>query len=367
VRAADTLARLGGDEFAILLEDAASDGEVVEVADRALAALRQPFAVEGVEVFVRASIGISAAGASADDVLRDADAAMYHAKKRGGGRAEKFEPGLHTAALERLALITDLRRALDRDELEVHYQPIIDLHTQQIRGVEALARWRHPERGLVPPLTFIPLAEETGLIGEVGLWILRQACQQVRAWQDAQAPDAEPLNLSVNLSVRQVQDPRLAEQIADVLSAVGLAASTLTLEITEGLLLHDDGTIQARLRALKDLGVNLALDDFGTGYSSLGYLQRFPIDVLKIDKSFVDQVTVGAEASALVGTIVSLSDTLQMRTVAEGIEQPEQAERLRSLGCGGGQGYYFARPLTAAGLSDVLRAAAHPTPVARAA
>jgi diguanylate cyclase (GGDEF)-like protein/PAS domain S-box-containing protein len=363
VRAADTVARLGGDEFAILIEDAAPEAEheLMEVANRALASLRQPFVVEGVEVFVGGSIGISAPGtcaASAEDVLRDADAAMYHAKNRGGGRAEKFQPGLHTAALERLALITDLRRAFERNELEVHYQPIIDLKTERIKGVEALARWRHPERGLVSPLTFIPLAEETGLIGQLGLWVLREACQKVRAWQVAQAPGEEPLNLSVNLSARQVQDPLLPEQVLQVLREVGLDASTLTLEITEGLLLQDAEIIQDRLRALKALGIKLALDDFGTGYSSLSYLQRFPIDVLKIDKSFVDRVTIGAEASALVQTIVSLSEMLQMRTVAEGIEQPEQAERLRALGCGGGQGYYFARPLTSERLTELLNASA---------
>jgi EAL domain-containing protein (putative c-di-GMP-specific phosphodiesterase class I) len=216
-------------------------------------------------------------------------------------------------------------------------------------------------------LTFIPLAEETGLIGQLGVWVLREACHTVRGWQDAQAPGEEPLNLSVNVSARQVQDPLLPKQVSDVLREAGLDPSTLTLEITEGLLLQDGETIQHRLRTLKDLGINLALDDFGTGYSSLSYLQRFPIDVLKIDKSFVDQVTVGAEASALVQTIVSLGETLQMRTVAEGIEQPEQAERLRALGCGGGQGYYFARPLTADRLTELLNGTAEPTSQPRAA
>jgi diguanylate cyclase (GGDEF)-like protein/PAS domain S-box-containing protein len=370
VRAADTVARLGGDEFAILVEDAYGERELADVADRALATLRQPFQVEELEVFVGASIGISApgtSGATAEDVLRDADAAMYQAKNRGGGRAEKFEPGLHTAALERLALITDLRRALERDELEVHYQPIMDLQSERIKGVEALVRWRHPERGLISPLTFIPLAEQTGLIGQLGLWVLRDACQTVRAWQDAQAPGEEPLNLSVNLSARQVQDPSLPDQVAQVLRDTRLDPSTLTLEITEGLLLQDGETIQDRLRALKDLGIKLALDDFGTGYSALSYLQRFPIDVLKIDKSFVDRVTASAEATALVQTIISLSDTLQMRTVAEGIEQPEQAERLRALGCANGQGYYFARPLTAEHLNQLLRGSTELASVARAA
>jgi diguanylate cyclase (GGDEF)-like protein/PAS domain S-box-containing protein len=356
VRASDTVARLGGDEFAVLVEDGDAD-EVLEVADRMLESLRTPFFVADREVFVVASIGLTSCesnSATAEDLLRDADAAMYHAKRAGGARVERFQPGLHTAALERLALATDLRRALEREEFEVHYQPIIDLATEHIRGVEALVRWRHPERGLMSPLTFIPLAEETGLIGQLGLWVLRTGCQDVRAWQRLQPVHETPLNLSVNLSARQLQEPRLVDQVAEVLAQTGLDPATLTLEITEGMLLHDAEGIMARLRALKDLGINLALDDFGTGYSSLSYLQRFPIDVLKIDKSFVDRITEGTEATALVRTIVALSEALKLRTVAEGIEEPEQLEHLRVLGCHGGQGYFFAKPLPADQLRQKL-------------
>jgi predicted signal transduction protein with EAL and GGDEF domain len=289
------------------------------MAERVIESLRAPFVIEDREVFVVASIGIAVPESettSAEDLLRDADAAMYHAKRGGGGRAQKFQPGFHAAALERLALATDLRRAMEREEFEVHYQPIIELASERILGVEALVRWRHPERGLVSPLSFIPLAEETGLIGPLGLWVLRAACHQVKQWQQLQ-PAGEPLlNLSVNLSARQVQDPNLPRQVAAVLEEVDLDPSSLTLEITEGLLLQDADGIMERLGAIKALGISLALDDFGTGYSSLSYLQRFPIDVLKIDKSFVDRVSDGAEAAALVRTIVALSENLQLRTVA---------------------------------------------------
>ena len=369
VRASDTVARLGGDEFAILIEEG-RDADVADVAARVLENLRAPLMVAGREVFVAASIGIASpesATTSAEELLRDADAAMYHAKRAGGGRIERFEPGLHAAALERLALATDLRRAIEREEFEVHYQPIIELATESIRGVEALVRWRHPERGLLSPLTFIPLAEETGLIGALGMWVLRAGCQQVREWQRLQPRDETPLSLSVNLSARQVQDPRLVTEVAEVLEQVGLDPASLTLEITEGLLLQDAEGIMERLHALKALGINLALDDFGTGYSSLSYLQRFPIDVLKIDKSFVERLAEGAEAAALVRTIVALSDSLQLRTVAEGIEQLDQVEHLRSLGCDRGQGYFFAKPLPAAQLTERLVKSARTRPHRQAA
>jgi diguanylate cyclase (GGDEF)-like protein/PAS domain S-box-containing protein len=356
VRASDTVARLGGDEFAILIEDGTAD-DVDEIANRVLEVLRAPLTVADHEVFVRGSVGIAAAEpgcASAEDLLRDADAAMYHAKRTGGARAERFEPGLHAAALERLALATDLRRAIERDEFEVHYQPIVDLQTEAIRGVEALVRWRHPERGMLSPLTFIPLAEETGLIGALGMFVLREACKQVREWQKQQPAGETPLNMSVNLSAWQVQQADLVDEVAGVINELELDPGSLTLEITEGLLLQDGQGVMERLNAIKALGVHLALDDFGTGYSSLSYLQRFPIDVLKIDKSFVDGMTSGAEPAALVRTIVALSESLQLRTVAEGIEDSEQAEHLRSLGCDRGQGYLWAKPLTATRFGELL-------------
>jgi diguanylate cyclase (GGDEF)-like protein/PAS domain S-box-containing protein len=356
VRASDTVARLGGDEFAILIEDGTGE-EVDEVANRVLEVLRAPLTVAEHEVFVRGSVGIAAAdpdSASAEDLLRDADAAMYQAKRTGGARAERFEPGLHVAALERLALATDLRRALEREEFEVHYQPIVDLQTESIKGVEALVRWHHPERGMLSPLTFIPLAEETGLIGALGMWVLRAACYQVREWQKQQPRGEALLNMSVNLSAWQFHQSDLVDQVAAIIKEVDLDPSSLTLEITEGLLMQHGESVMDRLNALKALGVNLALDDFGTGYSSLSYLQRFPIDVLKIDKSFVDGMTQGAEPAALVRTIVALSESLQLRTVAEGIEQQHQVEHLRSLGCDRGQGYLWAKPLPAERLGQLL-------------
>lgn len=361
VRASDTVARLGGDEFAVLVEEADSDEEFTDLAERILKHMRGAFRLGDREVFARASIGIAISDAgedSAEDLLRDADAAMYHAKRAGGSRAGLFEPGLHAAALERLALATDLRRALDRDEIEVFYQPIMHLNSETIRGVEALVRWRHPERGLISPATFIPLAEETGLINALGLYVLRTACSQVYVWQQTQTPGELPLNVSVNLSTRQVQDPTLCDQVAAALRDSGLEPSSLTLEITEGLLLQDTDIILERLRDLKALGLHLALDDFGTGYSSLSYLQRFPIDVLKIDKSFVDRVSTGAEAAALVRTIVAMSESLHLTTVAEGIEDRDQVEHLRAFGCDRGQGFLFSRPLPAARLTEMLEAGA---------
>ena len=356
VRSSDTVARLGGDEFAILLEEGSSD-EVDSVAERVLDVLRAPLAVQDHEVFVRGSVGVATAepgAASAEDLLRDADAAMYHAKRAGGARAEWFQPGMHAAALERLALATDLRRAIERDEFEVHYQPIVDLRSETIKGVEALVRWQHPERGMLSPGSFISLAEETGLIGALGMWVLRAACRQVRYWQQLQPHGEAPLGVSVNLSAWQFHDADLVAQIAEIIDEVGLDPSSLTLEITEGLLLQDGQGVMERLNALKTLGVNLALDDFGTGYSSLSYLQRFPIDVLKIDKSFVDRISEGAEPAAVVRTIVALSESLQLRTVAEGIEEPEQVAHLRSLGCERGQGYFWAKPLPADSLGQLL-------------
>ena len=356
VRASDTVARLGGDEFAILIEEGTSE-EVDKIADRVLEVLGAPLMVQGHEVFVRGSVGIATAApdsASAEDLLRDADAAMYHAKRSGGARAERFEPGLHAAALERLALATDLRRALERNEFEVHYQPIVDLQTEMIRGVEALVRWHHPERGMLSPLTFIPLAEETGLIGALGIWVLREACRQVRAWQCLQPAGEARLNVSVNLSAWQFHQADLVDQVASAIADADLDPGSVTLEITEGLLLQDGQSVMDRLNALKALGINLALDDFGTGYSSLSYLRRFPIDVLKIDKSFVDGMTNGAEQAALVRTIVALSESLQLRTVAEGIEEQHQMEHLRSLGCDRGQGYLWAKPLPAESLAELL-------------
>jgi predicted signal transduction protein with EAL and GGDEF domain len=357
---------MGGDEFAVLLEDLDGHDAAIEIAERIIVSLRQPFRIVGKEVFIGASIGVAfdAPGAGTDQLLRNADLAMYTAKVRGRGRSQVFEPEMHTAAVERLEVEADLRRAIERDEFVVYYQPIVDVASGWMSGVEALVRWQHPTRGLIPPALFIPLAEETGLILEVGRKVLVAACTQTRQWQ-LELGTVPRLSVSVNLSVRQLSDPELLNDVSKALEVSGLPPENLTLEITESAMMHDTETAVARLRELKALGVSLAVDDFGTGYSSLSYLQRFPIDSLKIDRSFVSGIDGDAEASALARAIVRLAQTLQLDAVAEGVETESQLERLRELGCRYAQGYFLALPQDAESLGDVLRtAAAGGTPTA---
>jgi diguanylate cyclase (GGDEF)-like protein len=361
IRPTDTCARLGGDEFAVLLEDLASPNDWQVVANRMLESLRQPFQLDGKEMFVRASIGVAVRGEGAEDadeLLRNADVAMYMAKSQGKNRFELFCPTMHSEMLRRLDLEADLRRAIEMgDEFVLHYQPTVVLQTGEISGVEALVRWQHPERGLVPPLDFIPMAEETGLIGQLGEWVLREACRQAVAW-DAESGGIrrEPaMTISVNLSARQLQHDSLVPMVRSVLTETGLDPARLILEITETAVMNDHVTTIVKLQQLKELGVGLAIDDFGTGYSSLAYLRRFPIDVLKIDRSFVDGVTEGSQKAALLRTIVELGRTLNLKTVAEGIEQHDEMDQLRSLECDLGQGYYFARPLDADRVAELLR------------
>ena len=356
LRAFDTAARLGGDEFAVLLQDAATATEAEAVAERIIEAIGAVFVINGKDVFVDASIGIAVSApydSDADDLLRNADVAMYQAKRDGAGRHVMFEPGMHAALVERVELEADLRRAVDRNEFTVHYQPIVALADGHICGVEALVRWEHPERGLVPPMDFIPLAEETGLIVPIGRWVLRQACQQVSRWQD-QLGHGRRLNLSVNLSARQVQQPGLPADVADALAESGIPPERLVLEITESLLLYDQKGAAGKLDELKRLGVRLAIDDFGTGYSSLSYLRQYPIDVLKIDKSFINGVGASTEASQFVRAIVKLGQSLHLDVVAEGIEIGEQLSELRNARCEFGQGYYFAPPLQSHDIDRLL-------------
>jgi diguanylate cyclase (GGDEF)-like protein/PAS domain S-box-containing protein len=359
-RSSDTVARIGGDEFGILLEDDADERRARALADRALAAFAVPFDVQGREVFIRASIGIalSVAGESeTDELIRNADTAMYAAKSAGKGRYEFFRPFMHTVALERFEVQADLERALVRGEFVVHYQPIIDFETREARGVEALVRWNHPSRGLLGPLEFISVAEETGAIVPLGAWVLGEACRQTAAWRASHAAGAN-LWVSVNLSTRQLLEVDLVTQVRDILEASGLEPSALTLELTEGSLMQDVDETVVQLRGLKGLGVRLAIDDFGTGSSSLGYLQRFPIDTLKIDKSFVDGIaTDESEDPALVRAIIQMATTLSLDTIAEGIEGAEQLDELRSAGCRSGQGYLFAKPLQADALEAFLDSA----------
>jgi diguanylate cyclase (GGDEF)-like protein/PAS domain S-box-containing protein len=363
LRTADTAARLGGDEFAVLLEDGGDGVEAADVAQRVLGALEGPFHLENKEVFVRASIGIATAKADAPDgpetaeeLLRNADVAMYMAKEAGKGRYQIFEPAMHDTALRRLELKADLQRAIDNREFVLHYQPVIELRTGEISGVEALVRWNHPQRGMVPPLEFIPLAEETGLIGAIGQWVLEEACARAVQLHE-RFPMREPLHMAVNLSARQLQRPEIAQDVAAVLQKTGLDAEHLILEITESVMMADVALSLERLRELKDLGVKLAVDDFGTGYSSLNYIQQFPVDILKVDKSFIDAFnTADTRKSALTATIIKLAEDLDLRPVAEGIERADQLEKLLDLHCDLGQGYYFAKPLPLDGIDELLTA-----------
>jgi EAL domain-containing protein (putative c-di-GMP-specific phosphodiesterase class I) len=335
------------------------------VAMRMLKVLAAPFDVGDREVFIGASIGIAVSdegSMDADELIRNADTAMYAAKAAGRGRFEIFQPAMHVRALERFEVQADLRRALGRAEFRLHYQPIVDFDTGAIQGVEALIRWAHPSRGLLPPSDFIAPAEETGLIVAMGKWVLDEACRQTVEWRD-KYPQAASLWVSVNLSTRQLLEPDLVVQVREVLERSGLDPSALVLEITEGSLLQGVEATIEKLRDLKALGVRLAIDDFGTGSSSLGHLRRFPIDVLKIDKSFVDEVaTTGLEGPALVRAIVDLAKTLQLETVAEGIEEIEQLTELRSAGCLSGQGFLFARPLQPDAMGPLLHRGAQASP-----
>src|SRR5262249_10517095 len=325
-RSEDVAARLGGDEFAILIEDQADLSRAISVANRIIEALRLPFQIEGQEIMVSGSIGLAAAKGEmtrADDVLRNADVATYIAKANGKGRAAVFEPTMHAAIVERHALSAELSRSLGRGELAVFYQPIVALATGALEGVEALVRWSHPTRGMVPPDEFIPLAEENGAILTLGRWVLEEACRQVAEWTSL--GPAHGLTVTVNLSAAQLREPTFLDDIDRTISASGLRPEQLVLEMTETAMFHDTTTTIARLDALRARGIRIAVDDFGTGYSSLGYLRRFKVDILKIAREFVaDDADDGAFASA----IVALGRSLGLTIVAEGIEEPWQLERL---------------------------------------
>ena len=352
------MARLGGDEFAILLEGMAQDVDALGVAERITASMRRPVTVESREVLVGASIGVVHVqpGQGVDELLRNADVAMYRAKAAGKRRHAVFEPAMHQAVLERLELEAELRQAVERGEFRLLYQPVVELASARVTGVEALVRWQHPKRGLVSPATFIPLAEETGLIVPLGRWVLSEACRQAHRWH-LEFPSDRPTTISVNVSGCQLQDPALVDEVAAVLAETQLEPDRLILEITESVIMRDTEVTLRQLHALKALGVRLAIDDFGTGYSSLRYLQRFPVDILKIDKAFVDGVARGGSDAALTRTIIALADMLKLRTVAEGVEQEEQRAELCAVGCDLGQGYLFARPLAASDI-DLLLATA---------
>ncbi|MFY9587530.1 MAG: EAL domain-containing protein [Actinomycetota bacterium] len=358
LRPGDTAARLGGDEFGVLLEPETAH-DVRAVAERILSSLVPPFSVQQKEVAIRASIGIAVSGGpdeSAEEILRNADVAMYAAKAHGKSRYEVFEPRMHASAVARLEVEGDLKRALELEELFLEFQPIVALADGRIIGAEALVRWHHPGRGIVPPAEFIHIAEDSGLIVPLGRWVLAEGCRQAKRWL-AERPD-DPISVSVNVSATELQRDDFVGHVASVIQDAKVDPKLIVLEITESMLMQNAEESQRRLYDLKALGVRLAMDDFGTGYSSLSYLQRFPMDVLKIDRSFVHGLPAGPEDSALARAIVQIGRTLRMTTVAEGIESAEQVMRLRSLGCDYGQGHFFATPQPADAITALLRSRA---------
>jgi diguanylate cyclase (GGDEF)-like protein len=352
VRPGDTAARFGGDEFAVLIEDA-DRVDLQEIAERILAVLEEPFLVREKEVFLSGSIGIATGSRRADDLLRDADLAMYRSKRGGSGRYETFAPHMHASVVARQELEAELKRAIIDEQLEVHYQPIVELTHDRLSGVEALVRWNHPERGLLAPGEFIPIAEETGAIMGLGRSVLWEACRTVSGWQDRN-PQDEALTVSVNVSAVQLEQPGFVEDVREVLAETRLAPGSLTLELTETAFSRDPELLARSLQELNDLHVELAIDDFGTGFSSLQHLQLFPIDMLKIPKPFVDDVGGGVDESALARATIDIGQSLGMRVVAEGIERQEQLDRLRELGCRFGQGYLLGRPVPAERMREAL-------------
>ena len=361
LRDGDTPARIGGDEFAVLLEDLADAEEAEVAARRILDVMSQPIPLTGSLITSGVSIGICSTGSgveTADAVMRNADYAMYQAKLLGKGRVEVFRPSMRQDASERQTLETLLNGAVDRNELRVQYQPMVAMGTGRIAGMEALVRWDSPERGTLMPGDFIALAEETGLIVPIGRWVLQEACRQTRVWQELIG--REDLGISVNLSARQFQHPALLSDILAALASTGLDASSLVIEITESILMLHTPSTMATLEALRKAGVRVAVDDFGTGYSSLAYLQRFPIDILKVDRTFVEHAADGGDGAVLARAIIELARALRLRVVAEGIEEFEQLQALLSFGCGHGQGYLLSRPVNGPEMETMLTARPRP-------
>ena len=361
VRPADTVARLGGDEFVILLEDMTDEADAVRVANRIHALLRKPFVLDDHEVFTTASIGIAPGSPryrDVQDLLRDADAAMYRAKALGKSRHEMFDAAMHERALEALQLETDLRHAIEREEFLLHYQPIVSLADGALLGFEALVRWRQPDRGMVSPAVFIPMMEETGLIVPLGSWVIGEACRQLRAWHD-RFGTFPALGVSVNVSGKQFAKGNLAAEVEAALRETNLPGNCLTLEITESVMMSNAAEAAATLRDLRSLGARISVDDFGVGYSSLSQLHRFPIDGLKIDRSFVQRIGAEEPDAEIVRTIVTLAHNLKLGVTAEGIETPLQLERMRALGAEAAQGYLFAKPLAVEQVEGLLAAGGH--------
>ena len=356
LRAVDTLARFGGDEFTVLCE-VIDKAEALEIAERLVQAMQQPLVLSESELFVSVSVGVAVSEDGSErgaEMLRNADVAMYRAKEMGPARTEVYRPDDETGTIRRLRTSNELHRALERDELELYYQPMVDLHTETMVGMEALVRWHHPTRGLLLPGEFIGLAEDAGLIIPLGAWVLRRACEQAAEWDDnrrAAGEDPGRLDISVNVSAQQLADPTFPRQVASALTESGLDPDRLWLEITESTLMSTGDASVAALSALRALGAHLEIDDFGTGYSSLSYLKRLPVETLKVDRSFVDELDCDADDVAIVRAIVGLGDSLGLAIVAEGVERPEQARALAALGCTMAQGYLFGYPRPASVLA----------------
>jgi diguanylate cyclase (GGDEF)-like protein/PAS domain S-box-containing protein len=369
LRPGDTIARLGGDEFGILLEGVAGFPDAVEVAERLVAAAREPVAVDGRRFVSSASIGIallSRATTGADEVLRNADIAMYEAKATNRGGYMTYEPAMHEAAMARVDDLEQLRSAVEREEFYLDYQPIVDLATEQVVGVEALLRWRHPTRGTISPAAFIPLAEESGLIVPIGAWVIQQACRQARSWIDT-VPGHRTFSMGINLSAVQLADPGLTAEIARAMSETGVPPESLLFELTETAVMADPERAAARMAVVKSLGVRLAIDDFGTGYSSLSYVRKFPVDVLKLDRSFISGLERDPSAIATAEVFVRLGRLLGLTTVAEGVETVAEADTLRRLECDMAQGFHFGRPSDPATIGRLLaRSMAKPVALAAA-
>lgn len=355
VRETDTVARLGGDEFVIILTDLPQPGDVDRIAEKILATLSTPVEIDGRDIFVTASIGVSLYPRDGDHgeiLLRYADMAMYRVKEHGRNNVRQFVPEMGSTAISRLDMEGAMRRGLERGEFVLHYQPKIDLVRQSIVGAEALIRWQHPQIGLIHPLEFIRLAEETGLILPLGEWVLSEACKQHVLWHAQNLP---ALKVSINMSARQFRQDDLADRIAAVFASTGADPRHFIMELTESMVMHDVDSTYESLRALKNLGLSLSLDDFGTGYSSLSYLRRFPIDELKIDRSFINDIHTNPDDAAIAGAIIAMARSLSLSVVAEGVENKEQASLLSALGCDQVQGYYYARPLTVSAFTARLR------------
>jgi diguanylate cyclase (GGDEF)-like protein len=355
LRESDTIARLGGDEFVVMIENFTAPRDAIVVAQKVLVGMAKPFFVDGQEFLVSASIGISTFpddGADAETLLKNADIAMYRAKDLGRNNYQFYSAQMNKHTFERLAMESSLRRAVERNEFLLHYQPKLDLRTGAIAGVEALVRWQHPDWGMVSPAQFIPLAEETGLIVQIGEWVLRTACEQSRKWREEGIP---ALRIAVNLSARQFAQKTLLRDVGRIIAESGLTPESLELEITESLVMHNPEQATQTLEELKAMGISLSIDDFGTGYSSLSYLKRFPLDCVKIDRSFIKDIPVDADDMAITKGVIALGHSLRLKVVAEGVETAEQLDFLRANDCDELQGFFFSKPLPSEEVTTFLK------------